>query len=86
MTHAQIFVLAESNVSSVNLNYLIGVLVVMMVCLLIGAIYGIKSSTRVKFEEERTKQKTIEAVSEGKLSMEDAEKLLNPKKKAWWKG
>ena len=42
------------------------------------------SNQRIKFEEERTKQKTIEAVSEGKLSMEDAEKLLSPKKKAWW--
>ena len=50
----------------------------------IGAIYSIKSNERVKLEEERTKQKTIEAVSEGKLSMEDAEKLLKREKKTIW--
>ena len=51
---------------------------------LIGGIYSIKSNERIKFEEERTKQKTIEAVSEGKLSIDDAEKLLKREKKAWW--
>ena len=55
-----------------------------MIGAIIAGIYSMKSNQRIKFEEERTKQKTIEAVSEGKLSMEDAEKLLSPKKKAWW--
>ena len=37
-------------------------------------------------EEELMKQKTVEAVSAGAMSMEDAEQLTNPKKNPWWKG
>ena len=84
MEHTHFIVLAESSWTSIN--YLIGFLVVVTLAGIIGTIYSIKSNERIKFEEERTKQKTIEAVSEGKLSVEDAEKLLTPRKKAWWKG
>ena len=85
MEHAYLIGLAESNGNLGPVSYLIGFLVVVAVGGSIAAIYSIKSNERIRFEEERTKQKTIEAVSEGKLSMEDAEKLLKPEKKPWWK-
>ena len=85
MEHTHFIVLAENSMD-ISLNYLIGGIVLVGLAGLILTAYNIKSNERIKFEEERTRQKTIEAVSEGKLSVEDAEKLLTPRKKAWWKG
>ena len=84
MEHTHFIVLAE-NSWSMSINYIIGGIVVCGLAGIIATVYNIKSNERIKFEEERTKQKTIEAVSEGKLSMDDAEKLLKPEKKPWWK-
>ena len=53
--------------------------------LTIAGIYSIKSGERKKREEEITKREALKHVSEGKLSLEDAEKMINPKK-PWWKG
>lgn len=91
MEHTYFIVLAESTLPEleVSSNTLIALSLVMLLILggmgmLIVGIFSIKSNERIKFEEERTKQKTIEAVSEGKLSVEDAERLLKPQKKSWW--
>ena len=91
MEHTYFIVLAESTLPELEVasNTLIVLSLVMLLILggtgsLIAGICSIKSSERIKFEQERTRQKAIEAVSEGKLSMEDAEKLLKPQKKAWW--
>ena len=53
--------------------------------LAIAGIYSIKSGERKKREEEITKREALKHVSEGKMSLEDAEKLINPKK-PWWTG
>ena len=91
MEHTHLIVLAESTLpeAAISSNTLIalagfGCLIVVMIGAIIAGIYSMKSNERINFEKERTKQKTIEAVSEGKLSMEDAEKLLKPEKKPWW--
>ena len=47
----------------------------------VGAIYSIKMAARTKSEEELTKREAIQKVAEGTLSVEDAERLINPKKK-----
>ena len=52
-----------------------------VLCSLIGAVYAIKSNERIKREEQITKRDAIQKVSEGKLSVEDADKLVNPKKR-----
>ena len=91
MNHTHIIMLAAdspaknfSEMTSSVLGMLILVLGLIAVGAAIGAIYSIKSNERIKFEKERTKQKAIEAVSEGKLSMDDAEKLFKQEKKTWW--
>ena len=78
--------LAKDYLSETSFTMVMGFILLglIMVAALIGAIYSMKSNERIKFEQERTKQKTIEAVSEGKLSIDDAEKLLKREKKAWW--
>ena len=68
-----------------GVELLIVFLIVVVICGAIVSLFAIKSGERVKREEQVTRQKVVEAVSEGKLSMEDAEKLTNPKK-PWWKG
>ena len=68
-----------------GVELLIVFLIVMVICGAIVSLFAIKSGERVKREEQVTRQKVVEAVSEGKLSMEDAEKLLKPEKKPWWK-
>lgn len=50
----------------------------------VGAIYWIKMAARTKSEEELTKREAIQKVAEGTLSVEDAERLTNPKKKKGW--
>ena len=50
----------------------------------VGAIYSIKMAARTKSEEELTKREAIQKVAEGTLSVEDAERLINPKKKKGW--
>ena len=65
-----------------------GVMVIMIIGpigLTIVGIYSIKSGERSKREVEITKREALKHVSEGKMSLEDAEKLINPKK-PWWKG
>ena len=91
MEHAHIIMLAADSAAknflsetSFTLGMVITLLGLILVAALIGASYSMKSNERIKFEQERTKQKTIEAVSEGKLSIDDAEKLLKREKKAWW--
>ena len=51
------------------------------VCLLIGSVYAIKSNERIKREEQITRREAIQRVSEGTLTVEDADKLVNPKKR-----
>lgn len=53
----------------------------LILCSLIGGVYAIKSNERIKREEQITKRDAIQQVSEGKLSVEDADKLVNPKKR-----
>ena len=91
MEHTHITMLAAdspaknfSEMTSSSLMGLTFVLCLIVVGVVFGAIYSIKSNERIKIEEERTRQKTIEGVSEGKLSMDDAEKLLKGEKKTWW--
>ena len=50
----------------------------------VGAIYWMKVVARTKSEEELTKREAIQKVAEGTLSVEDAERLTNPKKKKGW--
>lgn len=64
-----------------QLKTLIWLLMLVTVCALIAGIYGIKSSERVKREEQITRRDAIKQVSEGNLSVEDADKLINPKKR-----
>ena len=61
------------------------IMVIGAIGLTIAGIYIIKSGERSKREEEITKREALKHVSEGKMSLEDAEKLINPKKH-WWKG
>ena len=91
MEHTHIIMLAAdgpakkfSEMTTSVLMWLILVIGLIAVGATIGAIYSMKSNERIKIEEERTRQKAIEAVSEGKLSMDDAEKLLKREKKSWW--
>ena len=53
----------------------------LILCSLIGGVYALKSNERIKREEQITKRDAIQQVSEGKLSVEDADKLVNPKKR-----
>ncbi|MCH2139368.1 MAG: hypothetical protein MK074_10015 [Phycisphaerales bacterium] len=53
----------------------------LILCSLIGGVYALKSNERIKREEQITKRDAIQKVSEGKLSVEDADKLVNPKKR-----
>ena len=64
---------------------LMAFLVILATGLVIGGIHAIKSGERSKREEEITKREALKHVSEGKMSLEDAEKLINPKK-PWWTG
>ena len=91
MDHTHIIVLAADSpaknfsvMTTSVLMWLILVIGLVAVGGTIGVIYSMKSNERIRFEEERTRQKTIEAVSEGKLSIGDAEKLLKREKKTWW--
>ena len=45
----------------------------------------LEKQSKVRREVEITKREALKHVSEGKMSLEDAEKLINPKK-PWWKG
>ena len=80
MEHTHIIMLADSTLTITYLKYMLVFMCVLVVSMIIVGIYNIKSNERTKVEEERTRQKTIEAVSEGKLSMDDAERLLKREK------
>ena len=80
MTYSIPLLIGESVVTA-PFSWPFVLLAFLFLCSLIGGVYALKSNERIKREEQITKRDAIQKVSEGKLSVEDADKLVNPKKR-----